>query len=147
MPRRLSLIPRLRQACRRDHRGPGAAAGALCGHPSSFPGATGALQGPGPRFDLNRVYLSGILIAEPQPDKGRDGEPVTLLLIAFPAPDSVETRERLEVASCEVEVPEQVVEGHREELRAGGSTSSPANSVAAAGSSPLKFTRGRRRSP
>jgi single-stranded DNA-binding protein len=84
-------------------------------------GAAGALQGQDSRLDLNRVYLSGVLAADPQKDEGRDGSPMTLLLLAFPAPDAKDTEERLEVASCEVEVPEQVVERHPNELRAGGS--------------------------
>jgi hypothetical protein len=52
-------------------------------------------------------------------DEGRDGSPVTLLLIAFPAPDARNAQERLETASCEIEVPDRVVERHREKLRAG----------------------------
>jgi single-stranded DNA-binding protein len=67
------------------------------------------------------VYLSGVLAADPQRDQGRDGEPVALLLVAFPAPDDSASAERPETASCEVEVPERVAEVHSEELRAGGS--------------------------
>lgn len=82
-------------------------------------GAASALQGQDPRLVLNRLFLSGVLAAEPLEDVGRDGDPVTLLLIAFPAPDSADARERLETASCEVEVPERVLERHGEQLRAG----------------------------
>ena len=67
------------------------------------------------------MYLSGVLAADSQRDKGRDGKPVTLLLIAFPAPDAKDTEERTETASCEVEAPEHVAEVHSEELRAGRS--------------------------
>jgi single-stranded DNA-binding protein len=68
---------------------------------------------------LNRLFLSGIVVADPQRDEGRDGNPVTLLLVAFPAPDSRDTVEGVETASCEVEVPEHVVAHHPKELRAG----------------------------
>jgi len=108
---RPSLFPRLRQACR-------ASAGAPCGHPS-WTGSAGALQDQDPRLALNRLFLSGILAADPQPDQGRDGRPVTLLLVAFPAPDSSDTTATPETASCEIEVPEQVSRHHGEELRAG----------------------------
>ena len=44
---------------------------------------------------------------------------MTLLLVAFPAPDTPETREWPEAASCEIEVPEQIAKPRRRELRAG----------------------------
>jgi hypothetical protein len=131
----MSLFPRLRQSCLRDHpggqpdvasagarvgQGSSATADALYGHPS-LTGAAGARQGQDSRLDLNRLFLSGVLAADPQRDEGRDGNPVTLLLVAFPAPDARDTEERLETASCEVEVPEHVVGRHPKELRAGGS--------------------------
>jgi hypothetical protein len=100
--------------------GPSAAADALCGH-SPLVGAASALQGQDARLILNRVFLSGVLAADPQSDDGRDGEPVTLLLVAFPAPDTPETRERVETASCEIEVPAPVTQRYGEELRAGAS--------------------------
>jgi hypothetical protein len=96
------LLPRPRNACQREHRG-----------------SAGARQGQDPRLQLNRLFLSGVLAADPQRDEGRDGEPVTLLLVAFPAPDSADTRERAEIASCEIEVPAGVADRHGEELRAG----------------------------
>ena len=105
----------------RGWQGPSAATDALCGHPSLQTGATGASPGQEPQGGLNRVYLSGVLAADPQSDKGRDGNPVTLLLVAFPAPDAKDTEEWTETASCEVEVPERVVRCHPKELRAGGS--------------------------
>jgi hypothetical protein len=46
---------------------------------------------------------------------------VTLLLIAFPAPEARDSEERPETASCEVEVPGSLVERHARELRAGDS--------------------------
>jgi hypothetical protein len=131
----MSPFQRLREACRRDQRvsadaastgirrwqGPSAATDALCGHPSLQTGATGAPPGQESQRGLNRLYLSGVLAADPQGDRGRDGEPVALLLVAFPAPDDSESAERPETASCEVEVPRQVAEAHSEELRAGNS--------------------------
>jgi Single-strand binding protein family len=131
----MSPFQRLRQSCRRDRRGsadaapagarvgqgPSAATDALCGHPSLRTGATGALPGPVFQHGSNRLFLSGILAADPQRDRGRDGEPVALLLVAFPAPDDSQSAERRETASCEVEVPTRVVELHSEELRAGRS--------------------------
>jgi hypothetical protein len=70
---------------------------------------------------VNWLYLSGVLADEPIEDKGRDGEPLTLLTIAFPAPDASETQERMEVASCEVEVPAAVSRMHDGRLRVGDS--------------------------
>jgi hypothetical protein len=67
---------------------------------------------------LNRLFLSGVLAADPQRDRGRDGEPVTLLLVAFPAPDASDA-ERFPVASCEVEVPERISGGQAGKLRSG----------------------------
>jgi Single-strand binding protein family len=99
--------------------GPSALADAHNGHPP-IGGAAGARQGQS-RKPLNRVYLSGVLAADPQRDKGRDGEPVFLLLIAFPAPDPLETTPRAETAICEVEIPAPLAEEHRTELRAGES--------------------------
>jgi single-stranded DNA-binding protein len=70
---------------------------------------------------LNRLFLSGVLAADPQRDEGRDGNPVLLLLIAFPAPDARETAERPETASCEVEVPGPIAERYAKKLRASDS--------------------------
>ncbi len=84
-------------------------------------GAAVALRGQDPRLALNRLFLSGILVDDPQRDKGRDGGPVTLLLVAFPPPDARGTQERSEAASCEIEVPDQVAERYARQLRAGGS--------------------------
>jgi len=105
----------------RGWQGPSAATDALCGHPSLQTGATGASPGQESQRGLNRLYLSGVLAADPQRDRGRDGEPVALLLVAFPAPDDSAGAEKPETASCEVEVPERVAEIHSEELRAGRS--------------------------
>lgn len=131
----MSPFQRLRQSCRRNHRvsadaasagavgwqGPSAATDALYGRPSFWTRAAGALQGQDLERGVNRVHLSGVLAADPLRDMGRDGEPVALLLLAFPAPDDCETAERPETASCELEVPEHVAEVHSEKLRAGAS--------------------------
>lgn len=88
------------------------------GHPL-LEGVAGVLQGQDPRLGVNRVFLSGVVAAAPQKDVGRDGEPVTLLLVAFPAPDTPDTREHPEAASCEIEVPEKAPGCPATELRAG----------------------------
>jgi hypothetical protein len=76
------------------------------------------LHGQDPRLALNRLFLSGILAADPFQDEGRDGSTVTLLLVAFPAPDARDSTERPETASCEVEVPGPVAERYAKKLRA-----------------------------
>jgi len=101
----MSSPPRFRQACRGGDQ----------------PGPAVSLRAQDSRLALNRLFLSGVLAADPLEDRGRDGDPVTLLLIAFPAPDAPDTRERAETASCEVEVPLGVAEKHGKELRAGES--------------------------
>jgi hypothetical protein len=100
----MSFFPRLRQACLGEGRG-----------------VAGALRDQDPRLVLNSLFLSGILVADPQEDEGRNGERMTLLLVAFPAPDPRDTTERPETASCEVEVPEQVSRRHSKKLQAGAS--------------------------
>lgn len=131
----MKFFPRLRQACRGNHRepvdapraaeirrwqGPSANADTRRGHPS-FPGAAGAQNGrdQDSRLAMNCVYLSGVLAADPQADRGRDGNPVVLLLLAFPAPDTPNTVEGVETASCEVEVPAAVARRCAVKLRAG----------------------------
>jgi hypothetical protein len=84
-------------------------------------GAAGALQDLDSRLLLNRLFLSGVLIADPLEDEGRDGRAVTLLLVAFPAPDMADTIRAPETASCEVEVPVEVIGRHAKRLRAGAS--------------------------
>ena len=90
----------------------------LRGH-SPFTETASARQGQDSRLALNRLYLSGVLASDPQRDKGRDGEPVALLLVAFRAPDDSENAERVETASCEAEVPAEVSRKHDGPLRAG----------------------------
>src|SRR5215208_6812702 len=105
----MSFLPRLRQACGGKRQGSSVPDDALCG------------QSQDPRLAVNWLYLSGVLATDPIEDKGRDGEPLTLLTVAFPAPDASETREGMEVASCEVEVPAVVSRMHGGRLRVGDS--------------------------
>ena len=83
-------------------------------------GAAGALQGQDSRLDLNRLFLSGVLIAEPVKEKGRDGSPVTVLLVAFRDPKASGTEEQSTTTSREVEVPADVAKKHGQ-LKAGES--------------------------
>jgi hypothetical protein len=78
-----------------------------------------ALQDEDSRLLLNRLFLSGILAEKPSEGEDRGGEPVTFLLIAFFAPDRKDTEERPAVASCEIEVPEQVMKKHGGKLEVG----------------------------
>lgn len=95
----MSLILRLRQACRGDRRAT-----------SSLPGHLD------PGRDVNRVLLGGVMVADPQRDTSREGDPVTVLLLSFRAPDD---RAHGGSACCEVEVPDELAEPHRKDLRAG----------------------------
>jgi hypothetical protein len=113
----MNLFPRLRQSCREERPGVADANGARLDQPA-LAGAAGALEGQDSRLALNRLFLSGVLAADPQRDRGRDGEPVTLLLVAFPAPDASDT-ERFPVASCEVEVPDGASGRQAGKLRSG----------------------------
>jgi hypothetical protein len=65
------------------------------------------------------VFLSGVLADDPQVDVGRDGEPLTLLLIAFPAPDPRDAQLPPETAISEIEVPAEVLERHGRKPRVG----------------------------
>jgi hypothetical protein len=66
--------------------------------------------------EVNRAVLSGLIAAEPRPDKSRDGDPITVLLLSFTAPDE---RIGSTSACCEVEVLDSIADGHRRRLRAG----------------------------
>jgi hypothetical protein len=68
---------------------------------------------------MNRVFLSGVLADDPQQGRDRNGEPVLLLKVAFPAPGTRDTPSDVEVALESVEVPEKVAERHRDELSVG----------------------------
>jgi hypothetical protein len=66
--------------------------------------------------ELNRAVLSGLIAAEPRPDKSRDGDPITVLLLLFAAPDE---RTGGTSTCCEVEVLDSIACGHRRRLRVG----------------------------
>jgi hypothetical protein len=102
----VSLLPRLRQACR-----PPEAAASLGGKA----GAT-ELSLPDPNEEANIALLSGTIIEEPQRDRSRDGDPITVLLISFDAPDE---KARRAAAVCEVEVPDEIADPQRGRLRSG----------------------------
>jgi hypothetical protein len=90
------------------------------GHPPSQQG--GAAGGPRGRLrQRNEVWFSGVLVADPLPDVGRDGEPTLILLVAFDAPDPLDTEELPPMVQQEVEVPGQLALERGEELTAGAS--------------------------
>jgi len=66
--------------------------------------------------EVNRAVLSGLIAAEPRPDTSREGDPITVLLLAFTAPDE---RSGNTATCCEVEVLDSIADGHRRRLRAG----------------------------
>lgn len=123
-----SLIPRrLRQVCGRVDLGVPSGTGSrrhwdrpidlLHGRRSTDATATQILQREGEGdFEINHVVLSGLIAADPQRDKSRDGDPITVLLISFPAADE---RSRRGSACCEVEILDEIADRHRESLYAG----------------------------
>jgi hypothetical protein len=102
----MSLLPRVRQACR-----PAKAEGTL---PSNVSPAELSL--PDPDEEANVALLSGTIVEEPLRDKSRDGDPVTVILMSFDAPDERSPRGS---ACCEVEVPDEIADQQRDQLRAG----------------------------
>lgn len=66
--------------------------------------------------EVNRAVLSGLIAAEPRPDKSREGDPITVLLVAFTAPDE---RMGNTATCCEVEILDSIADRHRRQLRAG----------------------------
>jgi hypothetical protein len=78
---------------------------------------------PRPRFSLpdpdeeaNVALITGTIVEDPLRDKSRDGDPVTVLLMSFDAPDE---KARPAQAVCEVEVPDEIADRHRAHLRPG----------------------------
>lgn len=55
--------------------------------------------------EINRAVLSGLIAAEPVRDRSRDGDPITVLLVSFCAPDE---RARDSSTCCEVEVTDSI---------------------------------------
>lgn len=66
--------------------------------------------------EINRAVLSGVIAAEPLRDTSRDGDPITVLLVSFGAPDE---RARDRSTCCEVEVTDSIADRHRPSLRLG----------------------------
>jgi hypothetical protein len=66
--------------------------------------------------EINRAVLSGLIAAEPVRDTSRDGDPITVLLVSFCAPDE---RARHGSTCCEVEVTDSIADRHRRELCVG----------------------------
>jgi hypothetical protein len=102
----MSFLPRVRQACQ-PRKGGRAPAGDLPAVELSLPD---------PNEEANVALLSGTIVEEPLRDKSRDGDPVTVLLVAFDAPDE---RSRRGSACCEVELPDELADQQRDQLRAG----------------------------
>jgi len=66
--------------------------------------------------ELNHALLSGTIVAEPARDTSRDGEPITVLLVSFAAPDQ---GVREGSTCCEVEVIDSIADRHRRRLGVG----------------------------
>lgn len=103
----MSFLPhRLRQACQPIKRGV----------PLGGEGRRAELRLPDPDEEANLALISGTIVEEPLEDKSRDGDPVTVLLVSFDAPDE---KARRAVAVCEVEIPDEIADKQRKQLRAG----------------------------
>ena len=102
----MSFLPRLREACQPAKTAPS-------------PGRSGLpldMSLPDPDEEANMALLSGTIVEEPLRDKSRDGDPVTVLLVSFDAPDE---RSRRGSACLEIEVPDELADQQRGQLRAG----------------------------
>ena len=62
---------------------------------------------------MNHVVLTGRITEDPTRDRSCDGEPITVLIVAFTSRD-----ERFD-GRCEVEVPDALADPRREHLRVG----------------------------
>ena len=62
------------------------------------------------------VLVTGTVVLPPLREHNDDGEPVTVILVSFTAPDK---RARCGEACCEVEVLDEIADPHRENLRPG----------------------------
>jgi hypothetical protein len=80
----------------------------------SSPASPVELGLPDPDEEANVALLSGTIVEEPLRDKGREGDPITVLLVSFDAPDEKERQ-----ALCEVEVPDEIADEQRPQLRVG----------------------------
>jgi|GEM_PF-5736168 len=102
----MSFLPRIRQACQPVKGTPPPAGKDPPVEPSL----------PDPDEEANLALLGGTIVEEPLRDRSRDGDPVTVLLISFDAPDE---KARRAVAVCEVEVPDEIADRQRGRLRVG----------------------------
>lgn len=128
------LLPRIRQVCSRgslrtssgmDRRGERRWKGRTSDAPallrdSDIPAAlessqSAALAQAEDSLEMNHVVLSGLIAADPLRDQSRDGEPITVLLVAFIAPDEKADG----TACCEVEVLDEIADCHRSKLSPG----------------------------
>jgi hypothetical protein len=96
---RIGLVPRL-----------------LPGHGLATDGDDPLLVPLGSGEEINRAVLSGLIAAEPVRDTSRDGDPITVLLVSFGAPDE---RARDSSTCCEVEVTDSIADPHRRWLCVG----------------------------
>jgi primosomal replication protein N len=96
---RIGLVPRL-----------------LPGRPTSTGSDDPLLESLGSREEINQAVLSGVIAAEPQRDRSRDGAPITVLLVSFTAPDQ---RAHHTGACCEIEILDKLADPHRRKLKAG----------------------------
>lgn len=82
----------------------------------SSPASPVELALPDPDEEANVALLSGTIVEEPLRDKSRDGDPVTVLLVSFEAPDE---KARRALAVSDVEVPDEIADQHRGQLQVG----------------------------
>jgi hypothetical protein len=79
-------------------------------------GTDGALKLPDPSEETNLAMVTGTIMEEPIRDRSRNGQPVTVLLIGFKAPDE----EAHDYTAClEVEALDSIAESQRSLLRIG----------------------------
>lgn len=88
----------------------------LTGHPRPT-GCDDPLLVPlGSGEEINRAVLSGLIAAPPARDTSRDGDPITVLVLSFDAPDD---RAPQSSSCCEVKILDSIADRHRRWLRAG----------------------------
>lgn len=119
------LFPRIRQVCSRGYlgsssdmnqRGGRGWKGRTSDVPAALSGAdSAALAQAEDSLEMNHVVLSGLIAADPLRDQSRDGAPITVLLVAFIAPDEKADG----TACCEVEVLDKIADCHRSKLSPG----------------------------
>jgi hypothetical protein len=66
--------------------------------------------------EVNRAVVSGVIISEPVRDTDRAGDPITVLMVSFGAPDE---GARDTSTCCEVEVTDSIADRHRRRLCVG----------------------------